>query len=118
MAKSMTLKQFLARFPDDEACLEHLFKVRYGSEPICPKCGQIDTFHRLRKLRAYTCNCGHHVHPTAGTATIGLAYNSELSELREIADELAATPGDLFDGIEIRLGPEDAPIFAIDFECA
>ena len=67
MAKSMTLKQFQALFPDDDACLEHLFKVRYGSEPVCPKCGQINTFHRLKKMPAFTCNCGHHIHPMAGT---------------------------------------------------
>jgi transposase len=67
MAKSMTLKQFQARFPTDDACLNHLFKTRYGHEITCPKCGQIDTFHRLSKMPAFTCNCGHHIHPMAGT---------------------------------------------------
>ena len=67
MAKSMTLKQFQSLYPDDDACLEHLFKVRYGEEPACPKCGQINTFHRLKRLPAFTCNCGHHIHPMAGT---------------------------------------------------
>lgn len=67
MPKSMTLKQFLAQYPTDDACLEHLFKIRFGNEPVCPKCRQINTFHRLKKLPAYTCNCGHHIHPMAGT---------------------------------------------------
>lgn len=67
MSKPMTVQQFFAEFPDDDACLEHLFKVRYGEEPVCPKCGQINKFHRLAKLPAYTCNCGHHVHPMVGT---------------------------------------------------
>ena len=67
MAKSMTLKQFQSKFPTDLACLNHLFKIRYGNEPVCPKCGQIDTFHKLANIPAYTCNCGHHVHPMAGT---------------------------------------------------
>lgn len=67
MAKPMTLKKFLARFPTDDACLEHLFRTRYGREIVCPKCGQIDTFHRLKGMPAYTCNCGHHIHPMAGT---------------------------------------------------
>jgi transposase len=67
MAKPMTLKQFQAKFPTDEACLVHLFETRYGTEPACPKCGQIDTFHRLAKPPAFTCNCGHHIHPMAGT---------------------------------------------------
>ncbi len=67
MSKPMTVQQFFAEFPDDDACLAHLFKVRYGDEPVCPKCGQIGTFHRLRKMPAYTCNCGHHIHPMVGT---------------------------------------------------
>lgn len=67
MAKSMTLKKFQSLYPSDEACLAHIFRVRYGDEPVCPKCGQINTFHRLSKLPAFTCNCGHHIHPMAGT---------------------------------------------------
>lgn len=67
MAKSMTLKQFQARFPDGAACLQHLFEVRYGKDAACPKCGQVGTFHRLKKMPAFTCNCGHHIHPMAGT---------------------------------------------------
>jgi transposase len=67
MAKSLTFNQFLEMYPDDDACLAHLFENRYGKEPVCPKCGQVGTFHKLKKLPAYTCNCGHHVHPMAGT---------------------------------------------------
>ncbi len=67
MAKGITIKQFLEMYPDDDACLAHLFQTRYGKNPECPRCGQRGTFHKLRKLPAYTCNCGHHVHPMAGT---------------------------------------------------
>ncbi|MEX0854061.1 MAG: IS1595 family transposase [Bauldia sp.] len=67
MSKPMTIGQFFKAFPDDDACLAHLFKVRYGDNPACPKCGQIGTFHKLAKLPAYTCNCGHHIHPMVGT---------------------------------------------------
>jgi len=67
MAKSFTYKQFLETYPDDDACLAHLFETRYGKEPVCPKCGGVGTFHKLSKLPAYTCNCGHHIHPMAGT---------------------------------------------------
>ena len=67
MVKPFTIKDFFKRFPNDDACLDHLFEVRYGKEPVCPKCGQIGTFHRLAKMPAYTCNCGHHIHPMAGT---------------------------------------------------
>ena len=67
MAKSFTVQEFFKRFPDDDACLDHLFAVRYGPEPACPKCGEIGAFHRLAKLPAWTCNCGHHLHPMQGT---------------------------------------------------
>jgi hypothetical protein len=54
-------------FPDDDACLAHLFSVRYGPDPMCPKCGEVGKFHRLSKMPAYTCNCGHHIHPMVDT---------------------------------------------------
>ena len=68
MAKIVTIQDFMKRFPDDAACLEHLMKVRYGNTPTCPKCGNENSLHRLKKEPAYVCQwCGHHVHPMAGT---------------------------------------------------
>jgi transposase-like protein/predicted RNA-binding Zn-ribbon protein involved in translation (DUF1610 family) len=67
MAKALTVQDFFKRFPDDSACLEHLFQVRFGSEASCPKCGEVGKLRRLSKLPAYTCNCGHHIHPMQGT---------------------------------------------------
>lgn len=67
MAKMMNIQEFFAEFPNDDACLEHLFKERYGNEPHCPKCGEVGKFRKLSKMPAYTCNCGHHIHPMAGT---------------------------------------------------
>jgi transposase-like protein len=67
MVKGITVQQFFKAFPDDDTCLEHLFKTRFGHEPVCPKCGQINKFKKLSKMPAYTCNCGHHIHPMAGT---------------------------------------------------
>jgi len=63
-----TILEFFKRFPDDNACLEHLMLVRYGHELTCPKCGKTGKFHRIRKMPAYECQwCGHHLHPMAGT---------------------------------------------------
>lgn len=67
MAKTLTVHEFFKTFPDDEACLEHLFQTRFGNDPHCPKCGEIGKFRKLAKLPAYTCNCGHHIHPMVGT---------------------------------------------------
>ncbi len=67
MTKALNIQDFFKMFPDDDACLEHLFHTRYGAEPACERCGEIGAFHRLTNQPAYTCNCGHHIHPMAGT---------------------------------------------------
>jgi transposase-like protein len=67
MTKALNIQDFFKMFPDDDACLDHLFLTRYGAEPVCERCGQIGAFHRLTNQPAYTCNCGHHIHPMAGT---------------------------------------------------
>jgi len=65
MAKPLTVQQFFKRFPDDDACLDHLMKVRYGETLDCPKCAK---FNRLANVPAYACSwCGHHIHPMQGT---------------------------------------------------
>lgn len=64
----MTRADFLALFPDEDACLGYL-RARYwpdGAE--CPGCSKHSKFHRLAGRRAYSCQfCGHHVYPTVGT---------------------------------------------------
>jgi transposase-like protein len=67
MRKPLTIQDFFKRFPDDAACLAHLFNLRYGYDFKCPKCGVSGAFRKLAKHPAYTCNCGHHVHPMKDT---------------------------------------------------
>jgi transposase-like protein len=69
MSETFTLRDFFKRFPDDDACLEHVMNVRYGMRHTCGNCRVVDaTFHRLTGIPAYSCaQCGHHVHPCAGT---------------------------------------------------
>lgn len=63
-----TLKQFLAKFPDDAACLDHMMRVRYGERFTCPKCHRSAKYYRVKARRSYECeHCGHQVYPTAGT---------------------------------------------------
>jgi transposase-like protein len=77
-AKSSTsdysVTEFLRDFPDDAACLEHLWRTRYapdGEHAECPKCQEVKTFKRYatkQQRQSWTCTaCGHHLHPTAGT---------------------------------------------------
>ncbi len=66
--KAPTLKDFLAQFPDDDSCLDHLMATRYGKRHECAKCGRLANFHRVRSRRCYECDfCGYQVYPTAGT---------------------------------------------------
>ena len=69
MAKTLNVQDFFKMFQDDDACLEHLFKTRFGNghDVGCPKCGEVGKFRKLAKIPAYTCNCGHHIHPMVGT---------------------------------------------------
>src|ERR687887_173533 len=69
-----SLREFLAEFPDDEACLEYLWRERHspdGTHAHCPKCEQEREFKRYKtkqQRQSWTCTgCGHHVHPTSGT---------------------------------------------------
>jgi transposase-like protein len=66
--------EFMREFPDDAACLEHLWRESYapdGEHAHCPKCDRERSFKRYetsQRRQSWTCtSCGHHVHPTAGT---------------------------------------------------
>lgn len=64
----LTVREFFARFPDDDACLTHIMEVRYGQRHVCQACGVEGTFHKLSERRAFSCSsCGDHVYPCAGT---------------------------------------------------
>src|SRR4051812_679328 len=69
-----SLMEFMREFPDDNACLEWLWRNRHsadGETAHCPKCDQDRTFKRYataQRRQSWTCvACGHHVHPTADT---------------------------------------------------
>lgn len=63
-----SVRDFFKRFPDDEACLVHVFKVRFGERHVCRACGVESTFHRMTGRRAWACAaCGDHLYATAGT---------------------------------------------------
>jgi transposase len=66
---AFSVREFFARFPDDDACLVHIMKVRYGgTEMVCPECGVETQFHKLAKRRVYACpECRFQIAPTANT---------------------------------------------------
>lgn len=64
----LTVGEFFARFPDEDACLNHIMEVRFGVRHVCAACGVEGTFHKLANRRAFSCaHCGDHLYPTAGT---------------------------------------------------
>ena len=69
-----SLMEFMAEFPDDDTCLEWLWRNRYSEDGVhahCVKCDQERAFERYatsQQRQSWTCTgCGTHVHPTAGT---------------------------------------------------
>ena len=80
-----SLMEFMREFPDDAACLEHLWRTRWspdGEHADCPKCEQERVFKRYatkQGRQSWTCTgCGHHVHPTAGTIFQGSSTSLHL----------------------------------------
>lgn len=64
-----SVREFFARFPDEQACLEHIMAVRFGGTKLdCPSCGVEGEFHKLRNRRVYACGaCLFQIAPTANT---------------------------------------------------
>ena len=61
-------KDFDRDFPDDDACLEYLFKARWPDGVFCVKCGKITKHYRIKGRPVYSCDlCGSHVYPMART---------------------------------------------------
>ncbi|MCK6450752.1 MAG: IS1595 family transposase [Alphaproteobacteria bacterium] len=66
--KPPTIRQFLVQFPTDDACLDHLMRVRYGDRFACSKCGREAHYYRVKTRRCYECEfCANQIYPTAGT---------------------------------------------------
>lgn len=62
-----TIKDFKNDFPDDNACLDYIFQVRYP-DASCPECKNTNCFYRVSTRKCYSCShCGYQLHPTAGT---------------------------------------------------
>jgi len=65
--QQLTLMEFQRRFATEEACVDHLFQLRWPEGYQCPRCGHSQyCFHSARKL--YQCSkCKYQCSVTAGT---------------------------------------------------
>jgi transposase len=62
-----TITQFRAAYPNDDACLDKIFQLRYNNL-VCPICESDKPFTRVKNRRSYQCStCGHQIYPTQGT---------------------------------------------------
>lgn len=65
--KKFTITEFREAYPDDDACLDKIFKLRY-TNLVCPKCENDKPFTRVKERRSYQCPCcGFQLYPTQGT---------------------------------------------------
>jgi hypothetical protein len=88
----LTVGELFARFPDEDACLNHIMEVRYGLRHVCAACGVEGTFHELANRRAFSCaHCGDHVYPTAGTVSQDTARRYKCGSMRSICSWRRAT---------------------------
>jgi len=66
--QALSVREFFATFPNDDACLKRVMEVRHGLRHVCGKCAVNSTFHKITGRRAFACAaCGDHVYPCAGT---------------------------------------------------
>ncbi len=81
-----SLMEFMREFPDDDACIEWLWRERFsadGKTADCRKCKREGvTFKKYEmkvRRQTWTCTaCGHHVQPTAGTIFEGSSTSLHL----------------------------------------
>lgn len=71
-----TKRQFEAQYPDDDACLQKIFSIRYGKTTECSECKKPFEYKRVNsvsgvrglKKKSFQCvHCGNQIYPLAGT---------------------------------------------------
>jgi transposase len=64
----LSLKTFLRKYNNDEACLEEIKNQVYPDGITCPKCQKITPFYKITNRMSYACGvCRTHVYPLVGT---------------------------------------------------
>ena len=53
----MNLLTIFTRYPDQEACIEHMERVRWGDEAHCPHCGSVKVARKADGYRVGRWNC-------------------------------------------------------------
>lgn len=65
--KALSFSQFIRRFPNEEACFDYLYKVKWPNGFVCPVCGHQHCY-AIRGYGRFQCaNCRHQTSLTANT---------------------------------------------------
>ena len=68
-------RDFDRDFPNDDSCLEFLFKQRWPDGVSCERCHRVTNHYRITNRPCYSCEfCGSHVYPMAGTIFEGTRF--------------------------------------------
>lgn len=68
MNKTLTFSQLHTLFPNDEACLEEIKKLRFPKGIPCTQCQRITKHYKISDRMSYSCEfCRNHVYPLANT---------------------------------------------------
>lgn len=69
MDSACVTENFKNMLPDDDACLDSLFRLNFVQLGSCPGCQSTTArFYKLKSRKAYICQfCGHKIHPCANT---------------------------------------------------
>ena len=57
--KGPNVREFQKRFPDEDSCLNHLMRTRFGDRLTCFKCQKQATYYRTKGRRSFTCERPH-----------------------------------------------------------
>ncbi len=75
----MDLIRIFDQFPDQESCIEHLERVRWGNRPTCPKCGSERIGHRADGIGRRNCHACHY----SFTVLAGTIFSKTRTDLRK-----------------------------------
>lgn len=66
--RTFTVKDFNKLYPDDNACIDEIFKNRYSHLKVCPSCNKETNFYKVKSRKVYACQyCGYQISPLADT---------------------------------------------------
>jgi transposase len=65
--RGTSLQAFYSAFPNEEACIKHIFECRYDEQTQCRKCGRSAKAYPIKGTKRFQLSCGHGVWPLTGT---------------------------------------------------